>query len=162
MVTLRSFGTRRDDADRRHPVSPSDPADWLPLQQAACELNVSVSTVRRRIRKGELRNRIVPRRGGFFYLVYLPGNRHARGLAHDAQGRPADLDAYRERSDGARSNDEVNRLREQVETLSEALARALRIRQKALPPGMGSPDENPQDPYARYRWLVRRRWWWPF
>ena len=31
-----------------------------------------------------------------------------------------------------------------------------------LPKGMGEPTLNPGDPYARYRWLVRRRWWWPF
>ncbi|HYM15659.1 MAG TPA: helix-turn-helix domain-containing protein, partial [Dehalococcoidia bacterium] len=92
MVALRS----RDEtgADAGAPPSPGpapwpDPADWLSLQQAACELQLSPSTVRRMIRKGQLRNRIVPRRGGFRYLVYLPNSRHARMQALEPAAPPA-------------------------------------------------------------------------
>jgi len=56
----------------------------------------------------------------------------------------------------------VQQLEAQVEHLSEALSRALRTKQKALPAGMGQATVNPTDPYARYRWLVRRKRWWPF
>lgn len=143
-----------------------DPADWLTLQQAACELNISVSTARRMIRKGRLRNRIVPRRGGFAYLIYLPDSRHARAINGHSCSDPAanviQLADHRPASPAIETdnNDQVRALEAQVERLSEALSRALRLKQRQLPPGMGA--QRPEDPYARYRWLVRRRRWWPF
>ena len=175
MVALRSaFERDGDDGDGdRRPPKP-DPADWLTLQQAACELGISTSTARRMIRKGKLRNRVVPRPGGFAYLVYLPGSRHANGLGGHACGdahagevvqresAPRDLSAYRETRNGAAPEGKVQELEAQVERLSEALSRALRTKQKALPAGMGQPSVNAVDPYARYRWLVRRKRWWPF
>jgi hypothetical protein len=181
--------SRRSTDDDDWPRQTPDPSDWLSLQQAACELGVSMSTVRRRIRRGELRNRIVPRRGGFAYLVYVPGSRHARqmgvhGLGDEDGDRhvcrePSRIDVWRERlrgegrsrdGDGARAgdaaqsarDDEIRRLQEQVDNLSEALSRALRVKQRALPAGMGDPGVNDTDPYARYRWMVRKRRWWPF
>jgi hypothetical protein len=91
MVALRSiFARDDDDRDPEPPLPRPDPADWLTLQQAACELNVSISTARRMIRKGKLRNRIVPRPGGFAYLVYLPNSRHANGLGGHPCARPGD------------------------------------------------------------------------
>jgi hypothetical protein len=172
MVALRSESGRDEDGrDAQRGLPRPDPADWLTLQQAACELNVSISTARRLIRKGKLRNRIVPRPGGFAYLVYLPNSRHANGLGLHAcapppledERAPRDLTAYRASRNGHSATDEqVRRLEQQVEHLSEALSRALRTKQKALPPGIGQPTVNPDDPYARYRWLARRRRWWPF
>jgi hypothetical protein len=172
MVALRSvFGRDEDDRDAQPEPARPNPADWLTLQQAACELNISISTARRMIRKGKLRNRVVPRPGGFAYLVYLPNSRHANGLGLHAcaplpaedERAPRDIAAYRASRNGHSTTDEqVRRLERQVEHLSEALSRALRTKQKALPPGMGQPDVNPGDPYARYRWLARRRRWWPF
>lgn len=170
MVALRSaFERDGDDRDRRRRNPKPDPADWLTLQQAACELGVSISTARRMIRKGKLRNRVVPRPGGFSYLVYVPGSRHANGLGGhacsdaSAEGAPPrDLAAYRESHSAAPDARKVQELEAQVERLSEALSRALRTKQKALPAGMGQPTVNPTDPYARYRWLVRRKRWWPF
>ena len=161
-----------------------DPADWLTLPQAACELNVSVSTVRRMIRDGRLRNRIVPRRGGFAYLIYAPGNRHsAPGAPHDCAATGGALanghNAARERAatvprptpyqrreaEIGRTRDaheaEIRRLEQQVESLSHALSRALRVKQVSLPPGIGG-ESGAVDPYARYRWLVRRKKWWPW
>lgn len=144
-------------------------ADWLSLQQAACELRVSISTIRRRIRNGELRNRIVPRAGGFAYLIYLPGSQHGRGFAcagHDASAQRVPTKIHRNgasaTADGRDPSDEIRHLEDQVERLSAALARALKLKQIALPEGMGDANVNPGDPYARYRWLVRRRRWWPF
>jgi hypothetical protein len=130
-------------------------------------MNVSISTARRMIRRGKLRHRIVPRPGGFAYLVYLPNSRHAGELgAHGCvsdETTPRSLSAYRRSRNGAASTEgEVQRLEQQVEHLSEALARALKTKQRSLPSGMGQPTVNAADPYARYRWLARRRRWWPF
>jgi len=153
-----------------------DPADWLTLQQAACELGLSISTVRRMIRDGRLRNRIVSRRGGFAYLVYVPGNRHNAPDGPHACGQDAPSEGHQPASndhvapprgdpaaDARRSEQEqeIRRLERQVENLSHALARALKVKQVSLPPGIGG-ESGAVDPYARYRWLVRRRKWWPF
>jgi hypothetical protein len=171
MVALRALQWRDDQpGDARHPSAPAA-TDWLPLQQAACELGVSISTARRMIRQGKLRNRVVPRRGGFQYLVYMPASRHASVLGDGCTAReahtPVDLDEYRRHRDAVTPDDAlqrdltIRRLEEQVEHLSEALSRSLKLKQKALPAGMGEP-QNARDPYARYRWLVRRKRWWPF
>ena len=169
MVALRPV--RAPDARHDEDALNPDPADWLPLQQAACELNVSVSTARRMIRRGQLRNRIVPRRGGFAYLIYLPGSRHATGTHDDAgcaaasgatDRAPTPIRRRAERPLPDTRDLEIRRLNEQVEHLSDALARALKVKQRSLPAGLGEPAGNAGDPYARYRWLVRRRKWWPF
>jgi hypothetical protein len=193
MVADRSPRPSREPADapawaNGRDASSHDPADWLTLQQAACEFNVSISTLRRRLREGKLRNRIVPRRGGFAYLIYAPGNRHTSpdGLAvcgHREPSAPHEEtdDLHRNGAPSSNGHDvpslyarsaapherieqeaEIRRLERQVENLSHALSRALRVKQVALPPGLGSPTDNPDDPYARYRWLVRRRRWWRF
>jgi hypothetical protein len=191
MLAARPSPRPDDDLDAPELPRPN-PADWLPLQQAACELGLSVSTVRRRIRRGLLRNRIVPRRGGFAYLVCVPNSRHAHGLtngttAHGARAdgaphacgpdaAPVSLDEYRRNravrnghadANGHDARDdvrdaEIRTLQAQVDHLAGALSRALRTKQRALPAGIGAPGANPADPYARYRWLARRRLWWPF
>jgi hypothetical protein len=163
MASLRSTSRPGDSRqDELHALAPGD-EDWLTLSEAACEMGVSVATARRLLRKGKLPNRIVPRRGGFAYLIYMPGNRHrAGGLCSTNGHAPA-----RSNGNGAHGIDqaeyerEVARLQEQVDALSNALSRALRIKQKSLPPGLGAP-QNPEDPFERYRWLVRKRRWWPF
>lgn len=173
MVALRSaFG--RDDDDERDagPSLPKpNPADWLTLQQAACEMNISISTARRMIRKGKLRNRIVPRPGGFAYLVYLPNSRHATALGPHGctpasmidERAPRELLAFRRlQHENASAIDHVRELEEQVEQLSDALARTLKMKQQASPSGMARPAQDVRDPYARYRWLARRKRWWPF
>lgn len=158
-------------AEEVHPARPPlDAPDWLTLQQAACELGVSTATVRRMVRNGGLVNRMVAHRGGFAYLVFIPGSRHgslkqaepkrrrlwlikgshAQAATPEAAGPPAD------------SAQTVASLERQVDQLSHALSRALKTKQRVLPAGMGDPMVNPDDPYARYRWLVRRPRWWPF
>ena len=156
MVALR-WPHEPDDALRDGPTLAPDPSDWLTLQQAACELNVSISTARRMLRKGKLRNRILPRPGGFAYRVYLPNSRHARAITGHACAPDPPAPAA-----ATSPPEEILRLERQVEHLSEALSRALKVKQTALPAGMGDPNLNPSDPYARYRWLTRRRRWWPF
>jgi len=171
MVALRSFPGPGDDAARDGRAAQPAPADWLTLQQATCELGISAGTARRMIRKGRLRNRIVPRPGGFAYLIYLPQSRHARGLHTDAHTdappslprEPLPLAACARRHGTVADADaEIRRLEAQVERLSAALSRALRLKQKALPPGIGAAAANRASPYERYRWLARRRRWWPF
>jgi hypothetical protein len=145
------------------PGSPVDDAhnpddNWLTLPQAACEMGVSISTVRRQLRDGRLRNRIVPRRGGFKYLIYMPDNRHARTLHRCENGDlSAPIDIVR-----VRQQREIGRLQRQVEELSGALSRALRSHQQSVPLQAAIAVDSQQDPYARYRWLVRKRRWWPF
>jgi hypothetical protein len=149
-------------------------ADWLPLQQAACELGISVSTARRMIRKGQLRNRIVPRRGGFQYLIYLPHSRHAEllGVHPCATSRaandrtPIDLGEYRRARNGETGellerDLMIRHLEEQVEHLSEALTHSMRAKPRSLPARIDR-STNSEDPYARYRSLVRKKRWWPF
>lgn len=172
MVALRSPSEADAEIDERAPLWPRpNPADWLSLQQAACELNVSLSTVRRMIRKGRLRNRIVPRRGGFRYLIYLPNSRHALmqacrlgvpapeppcrlRLVDVAPAGPWRSDIFEEAPPAA----EVRRLEAQVEHLSRSLSLALLAKQTSLPEGVGGrAGADPGDPYARYRWLARRR-----
>jgi hypothetical protein len=148
---------------------PIDAPDWLTLQQAACELGISVSTVRRMVRDGSLLNRMVPHRGGFAYLVFIPGSRHG-GMKKSVgkrrklwliKGSRKDADDV----DSAADLDprvKIESLERQVEQLSHALSRALRTQQKALPSGIGDAGVNDRDPYARYRWLARRPRWWPF
>lgn len=157
MVALRA-PYEPDDASEERP-SQID-RDWLTLPQAACEMGVSISTVRRLLRTGRLRNRIVPRRGGFKYLIYIPGSRHAAGgalhLCSDADpAAPIDIEKVRQKR-------EINELQRQVEELSGALTRAMRSREKGLPARGGAVADSPDAPYARYRWLVRKRRWWPF
>lgn len=166
MVAQRSPGEyEHDDQDGLpHP----EPSDWLTLQQAACELGVSVTTARRLLRKGLLRNRIVPRRGGFAYLVYLPGSRHAAlegapcRQPLGAEHAPVSMQDYAAKKGlpaEPSAGDRVVELEEQVESLSKALSRALRAQKsKELPVGKGEPTGS-DDPYAHYRWLARKKRW---
>ena len=175
MVALRSF--RRDAEDHRGQAArlpPLDAPDWLTLQQAACEMGVSQSTVRRMVRDGRLLNRMVPHRGGFAYLVFIGGSRHAALRDHQAAAAPkrrlwligGERDEAPAPTTPVQSTLEDQRtianLEQQVDQLSHALSRALKTKQRALPAGMGETDVNPDDPYARYRWIARKPRWWPF
>ena len=144
------------------PEPDPDPGDWLNVQRAACELNVSISTLRRMIRKGRLRNRIVPRRGGYAYLIYLPGSRHARGLVH-AKPFAAAFASWSATITFARRNTRASATSRSRSSVSRnALARALKQKQTALPDGAADGAVEVDTPYARYRWLARKRRWWPF
>jgi len=165
MVALRSVpGRDEDERDAEPRMARPNPADWLTLQQAACELGVSASTARRMIRKGKLRNRVVPRPGGFAYLVYMPNSRHATALSRHGcaplgdDHSPLDLDAYRQQRSG--SDERVRALERQVEQLSDALSRAL-LASRRKGRAAGARVDRAQ-PFAQYRALVRRRRWWPF
>jgi len=123
-------------------------SDWLPLQQAACELGVSPSTARRMIRRGELRNRIVARPGGFAYLVYLPNSWHAR-FAHSAHRPTVEEPA-------------ALSWQERVERAWDALVPVVRNALRAPAPDRALRVVEADGPFAQYRWLARRRRWWRF
>jgi hypothetical protein len=181
MVALRSIAETAGSAgDEPLPPPRPEPADWLSLQQAACELNLSISTVRRMIRRGQLRNRIVPRRGGFRYLIYLPNSRHAKmeSCRHAEDGALAPprlvqqrphLRLVRDRAPTFAAEDEpeeipvdeVRRLEIRAERLSRSLSRALIANRTSAPDDLPCTEIDPDDPYGRYRWLARRRrkWW---
>ena len=167
---------RRDEPQGRAGLParpPVDAPDWLTLHQAACEMGVSITTVRRMVRDGRLLNRMVAHRGGFAYLVFIPGSRHGAMKQREGKRRrlwpirntreqEADERAGQTGDPQAEAQAVIASLERQVDQLSHALSRALRTRQKALPAGVGDPGSNPGDPYARYRWLARRPRWWPF
>jgi hypothetical protein len=125
-------------------------SDWLPLQQAACELGVSPGTARRMIRRGELRNRIVARPGGFAYLVYLPNSWHARCAppAHRPSPTIEEPAAFS--------------WQERVERAWDALVPVVRSALRAPAPDRGLRVVEADGPFAQYRWLARRRRWWRF
>jgi hypothetical protein len=163
---------RCGDAERPADDLPQpNPHDWLTLEQAACELGVSVSTVRRRLRRGLLRNRIVPRKGGFAYRIYIEGSRHGRepelhGHAGHAASTPSpaprDIVAFRrerQRARRATQRADLGRgLELPLERISESLIRALRL-QGTMPATAGAGNGQT---YERYRALVRKRRWWQF
>ena len=166
MVALRALWGEDNAAHQPAPPAVDRAADWLTIQQAACELDVSATTIRRMMRDGRLRHRMASRHNRRIYLIYMPDSRHAKPMARetivDLTERIRERDERRAPGDTAARDDVVDQLQRQVENLSEALARALRLRQKSLPEGMGQLSADPADPYERYRWMARRRRWWPF
>src|SRR5438874_2832994 len=141
------------DAAPEPGVSRSNPDDWLTVSQAACELDVSSSTIRRRIHDGLLRTQTVPRNGGFAYRIYLPESRHGRDTALRAiaavsrpmtsEAEPIDLTAYRHRRDQLREaqpkkrpDEPRPRIEGQPERLPEALMHALSLQARPLRPSL--------------------------
>ena len=152
MVALRSLDGPEGDVDTWRPLRPKAMAsDWLPLQQAACELGISPATARRMIRRGELRNRMIPRPGGFAYVVYLPGSRHALvGLTGHHALHPLRRDPTPQSA--------VQRIEAELGRLSRSLSRTLLSRHD----GASARAADIDGPFARYRWLARKRRWWRF
>lgn len=154
-----------------------NPRDWLTLEQAACELGVSVSTVRRRLRRGLLRNRVVPRKGGFAYRIYIENSRHGRdadlhghappaapAAAPIAVRAPSDLAAFRRARQARQGKPRPNLgrgLELPLERISESLIQALRLNSVAMPAAAGAGAPRGDQTYERYRALVRKRRWWP-
>src|SRR2546423_14400115 len=151
MFAPRSSAARLLDADvAREPGARSNANDWLTVSQAACELGVSSSTIRRRIHDGLLRTQTVPRNGGFAYRIYLPESRHGRDASLRAtsaakrearhQGEPIiDLSAYRRRRDQLReaqppkrADEPRSRIEGQPERLPQALMPALSLQPRPL------------------------------
>jgi hypothetical protein len=137
-----------DPAQATEPEPETHASDWLPLQQAACELGVSPGTARRMIRRGELRNRIVARPGGFAYLVYLPNSWHARCAPSALRPTAGEASAFS--------------WQEHAERAWDALVPAVRRALRAPAPDRQLRVVEADGPFAQYRWLARRRRWWHF
>ena len=163
MVALRAlWGQDQADPPSQRPDSPPlADANWLSVQQAACELAVSETTLRRMIRGGRLHARTVVVDGRNVRRVHMPGARHVRVMG-TAPANVIDIETRQPITDEAGSQDVIRRLERQVEDLSEALARALRTRQRSIPAALRLAVAEGAHPYAPYRWLSRRRRWWPF
>ena len=153
MLALRSADRGIDGVDSAWPPAPERrTSEWLPLQQAACELGISPGTARRMIRRGELRNRVVARPGGFAYLVYLPNSWHAQFAARAHRSVPEDA------AHVGWPKTWIARAEAEFARLTGALARAVR----GPAPGRPMMVVEAEGPFARYRWLARRRRWWRF
>jgi hypothetical protein len=152
MVTLREQWPR-DQYTEQGPALDAQAARWMSLRHASCHLDVCPSTLRRRIRKGNLPWRIVNHGRRWAYEVLVPDGA-SPCAGHD---RVVSIEAYLHRQaeekeqEIARLKHDIRRQEEQIENLAQALARARagdRYR----------PDDSP---YAKYRQLAlrRRRWW---
>lgn len=137
-------------------------SDWLPLQQAACELGMSPGTVRRMIRRGELRNRIVPRPGGFAYLVYLPDSWHGRFAALEqppaAEGSLVEASTVEAPAVDVSAPLRRDRVEATWPALSQSQSHALVSPAAAHPLRLAGAE----DAFSRFRSLARRRRWWRF
>ena len=177
MFALRSSARLLDADAAPEPTPGSNPNDWLTVSQAACELGVSSTTIRRRIHDGLLRTQTAPRNGGFSYRIYLPESRHGRDTALRAipaasrpttsEAEPIDLTAYRHRRDQLREaqpkkrpDEPRPRIEGQPERLPEALMHALSLQARPLRPSLAGASAG--DPFGQYRQLVRKRRWWHF
>lgn len=96
---------------------------------------------------------MVARPGGFSYLVYVSNSWHARfGVrAHHATAEPAN------------TGEPLPRLA-RADAAFHGLSRSLH---RALQPPAPAPARRlrlveAEGPFARYRWLARRRRWWQF
>lgn len=125
----------------------------MSLRHASCRLNVCTSTLRRRMRKGELPWRAVSHGRRWAYEVLVPD---AASLCADDDSSVS-MEAYLRRQvedkerEVARLKCELQCRGQQIENLSQALARAR----------VGNTSGPHSSPYAKYRELVtrRRRWW---
>ena len=158
-----------DDDSPLDRASPRNPNDWLTVEQAACELGVSDTTIRRRLRQGLLPSRTVARKGGFAYRIYLPESRHGRDLAlrgpappvGNGSSAPVSLEAYRRRREQVReASSRSGRVEGQPERIPETLLHALSMQPRPVPATVAA--GNGASPFGQYRQLVRRRRWWPF
>ena len=148
---------REEWSEERHTEQGPSPdvqgARWMSLRHASCCLDVCPSTLRRRIRKGELPWRIVSHGRRWAYEVLVPGGA-SPCAGHD---RVDSIEAYLRRQveekeqEIARLKRDVRRQDQQIENLAQALVRA-RAGNRC------GPEEKP---FAKYRELAlrRRRWW---
>ena len=154
MVSLREQWSREQHTEQG-PAPYPQAAHWMSLRHASCRLDVCPSTLRRRIRKGELPWRIVNHGRRWAYEVLVPdGAPPCAG--HD---QVVSMEAYLRRQmeekeqEVARLKHDAWRQDQQIENLAQALARAR----------AGNRHKPQESPFAEYRQLaLRRRRWWPF
>jgi len=151
MVALREDWSEERQKGRG-PAAETEGARWMSLRRASCCLDVSPSTLRRRMRKGTLSWRVINHGRRWAYEVLVPDGAspcasrrgvvsmedHFRGCLEEKERELARLAL------------DLQRQEEQIENLSQALARA-----------RAGNRHGPEDgPYARFRQLAlsRRRW----
>jgi hypothetical protein len=152
MVSLREQWPREQHAEQG-PAAEAQAARWMSLRHASCHLDVCPSTLRRRIRMGLLPWRVVNHGRRWAYEVLVPDG--ASPCAGD--DRVVSMEAYLHRQveekdeEIARLKHDVRREEQQIDNLSQALARAR----------SGTPYNPENSPFAKYRELAlrRRRWW---
>jgi len=130
-------------------------ARWMSLRHASCRLDVCPSTLRRRIHQGELPWRIVNHGRRWAYEVLVPDGAppcadHARVVGMEGVLR---RHVEEKEQEIALLKHDMQRQEQQIENLSQALARAR----------SGNRHTPEESPFAKYRQLaLRRRRWWPF
>ena len=133
------------------PAAEAEGARWLSLRRASCCLDVSPSTLRRRMRKGTLSWRVINHGRRWAYEVLVPDG----AWPCASRGGVVSVEAYlhgrleEKEQEIARLNHDLQRQEEQIENLCQALARA-----------RGNHYGPEEGPYARFRQLAlsRRRW----
>ena len=125
----------------------------MSLRHASCRLDVCPSTLRRRIRKGDLPWRIVNHGRRWAYEVLVP-NGTPPCAAHDGI---VSIEAHLRRQLEEKEEEishlehDIRRQDQQIENLAQALARAR----------TGDRQKPEETPFTEYRQLAlrRRRWW---
>jgi hypothetical protein len=151
MGALPAFTFTRPAGKRKPPEA--EGVRWLSMRHAACELDISVSTVRRWLQTGKLRSRVVTRGRRKYYYVQMPESTAARSperVSHIVDHLRRQVDQREEAL--AERDQELRHQEKQIGNLSRALARA--ISQNGTPHGEGV------SPYEKYRSLARRRRFW--
>jgi hypothetical protein len=151
MVALREDWSeeRQEDCE---PAAEAEGARWMSLRRASCCLDVSPSTLRRRMRKGTLSWRVINHGRRWAYEVLLPDGASPCG----SQGSVVSMEAYirgrleEKEQEIARLVLDLQRQEEQIENLRQALTRAR----------AGNRYGREDGPFAKYRQLAfaRRRW----
>jgi len=151
MVALREDWSE-ESQEERGPAAEAEGTRWMSLRRASCCLDVSPSTLRRRMRKGTLSWRVINHGRRWAYEVLVPDG--ASPCA--SRGGVVSMEAYlrgrleeKERELASLVLD-LQRQEEQIENLCQALARAR----------VGNHYGPEEGPYARFRQLAlsRRRW----
>jgi hypothetical protein len=151
MGALPAFTFTRP-AGKAKPPEPES-TRWLSMRHAACELDVSVSTVRRWLQSGKLRSRVVTRGRRKYYYVQMPESgapRSPERVSHIVDHLRKQMDQRDEEL--AIRQQELNRQEKQIANLSRALARAISQN--------GTPHGEAVSPYEKYRSIARRRRFW--
>jgi hypothetical protein len=151
MVALREDWSEESQGEREA-AAEADGARWMSLRRASCCLDVSPSTLRRRMRKGTLSWRVINHGRRWAYEVLVPDGVSPCG----SQGTVVSVEAHlrgrleEKEHEIARLALDIRRQEEHIENLCQALARA-RVEKHY------GPEEGP---YARFRQLAlsRRRW----
>jgi hypothetical protein len=152
MVALHEEWFERHQAEQGS-APEAEVARWMSLRRAACCLDVCASTLRRRMRKGEIPWRVVNHGRRWSYEVLVP----ASISPCDGQAGVVNIGAYlrgrleEKEQEAARLSREIERQEQMIENLSQALARAR----------AGNHHGPEESPYSKYRELAlrRRRWW---